>query len=63
MTSPMDAAARAWWDWMWPMAWQVALLATAVLVVTLLVMLSGSGLLWMSRRRIAWSWRRNQSGG
>ena len=28
--------ARAWWDWMWPMAWQVALLAAAVLVVTLL---------------------------
>ena len=36
MTSQADAAARVWWDWMWPMAWQVVVLATAVLVVTLL---------------------------
>ncbi len=31
-----DPAVRAWWDWMWPMAWQVALLAAAVLAATLL---------------------------
>ena len=39
--------------------WALYALAASLLLAAV----SGGGLLWMSRRRIAWPWRRHQSGG